>query len=674
MRVAIWLGILVCAVAAQAQELPVRQVILYKHGVGYFQRSGELPAGQTARLDFNASEMNDVLKSLTILERGGGRISGLRYDSSEPLEKKLAEYPFRLGERQPLSAVLDQLKGATIELRYGADTVRGQILSARVIPREENRPEAEQVSLLLDSGELRNFDLGSAASIRLVDPTLQTQFQAYLAALVSSRSKDKRSVYIDSTSTQARELIADYMIPMPVWKSSYRLIWGQGPDPMLEGWAIIDNTTGEDWTGVRLSLVSGRPISFISQLYEPRYIARPTAELPGDAAQRPVILGGAIAEPMPATLPGLEERPVLRERPLNARSLSGMAAAQEMAKNMAADRFERDDLQSTVAAQAAAQELGELFEYRFSNPVTVRRNESAMLPFLQQTLTARRLLIYLDRGSVHAMNAAELTNSTGKTLDGGPITVYDANAYAGEALMETLKAGDKRLISYGVDLGTRVTTAFDSKADLVREVHLRRGVLTTRMAAVETKTYTIRNVDQEAKTLIIEHPVRPQYKLVGLTPKETTANSYRFEVALAAGAEVKFPVTEERVYETSTGVANITPDILVSYVQNRSLSDAARTQLQQILDRKRQIAAAQGEIERAEQEIRNLIQDQERLRQNINSLNRVAGQEQQVRAYSSQLAAQESQLVALRDRMAESQRRKVTLENELNMLIERMEF
>ena len=652
----------------EAAELPVRQVILYKHGVGYFQRSGQLAAGETARLDFNASEMNDVLKSLTIVERGGGRISGLRYDSSEPLEKKLAEYPFRLGAGQPLSAVLDQLKGALIELRYGAETVRGAILSGRVIPRDERRPESEQLALLLDTGEMRNFDLAAAASIRLLDPTLQTQFQNYLTALVSARSKDKRSVYIDSTGTQARELIADYMIPMPVWKSSYRLIWGTGAEPMLEGWAIVDNTTGEDWSNVQLSLVSGRPISFISRLYEPRYIIRPTAELPEDRAQRPVILGGAIEE---GRLPAAAAPAELRAQ----RSAAGMIAAQEMAENLAlADKGEREDVTSTVAGQAAAQELGELFEYRFSNPVMVRKNESAMLPFLQQTLTARRLLIYLDPSSVHPMNAAELTNSTGKTLDGGPITVYEKNAYAGEALMETLKAGDKRLISYGVDLGTRVTTAFDSKGDLVREVHLRRGVLTTKTAQVETKTYTIRNVDQEEKTLLIEHPVRPQFKLVGLQPKETTANSYRFEVKLAAGATEKFPVIEERVFETTIALANLTPDVLVSFVQNRNLSDVARAQLQQILDRKRQVAAADGEIRRTDEAIKSLFQDQERVRQNINSLNRVAGQEQQVQTYSRQLAAQEAQLASLRDRMAESQRRKTALETELNSLIERMEF
>ena len=437
---------------------------------------------------------------------------------------------------------------------------------------------------------------------------------------------------------------------------------------LLEGWAIVDNTTGEDWSDVRLSLVSGRPISFISQLYEPRYIARPVAELPQDRAQRPVILGGAIGgERQPAAAAPAEFRAQ--------RSAVGRVAAEMMAKNMAfADKDEREELKSTVAAQAAAQELGELFEYRFSNPVTVRRNESAMLPFLQQTLTARKLLIYLDPSSVHPMNSAELTNSTGKTLDGGPITVYDSNAYAGEALMETLKAGDKRLISYGVDLGTRVTTQFDSKNDIVREVHLRRGVLTTKTAAVETRTYTIRNVDQETKTLIIEHPQRPQYKLVGLTPKKTTANSYRFDVTLAAGADVKFPVTEERVYETTTAISNITPGRAGKLhpepqLERHRARAAPADSRPQAADRR-----GGGGIERAEAEIRSLIEDQGRLRQNINSLNRVAGQEQQVQAYSRQLAGQETQLAALRDRMAESQRRKVTLENELNSLIERMDF
>src|SRR5207237_9600637 len=125
----------------------------------------------------------------------------------------------------------------------------------------------------------------------------------------------------------------------------------------------------------------------------------------------------------------------------------------------------RQSMASGVVSDTIARELGDLFEYRINTPVTVRKSESAMLPFLQQKIDARKLLIYSDLSSVHPMNAAEVTNSSGKTLDGGPITVYDAGAYAGEALVETVKQGDKRLISYAVDLGTRITTAFDSKAE-----------------------------------------------------------------------------------------------------------------------------------------------------------------------------------------------------------------
>src|ERR1051326_3875113 len=119
-----WSLLLSTVVVVQAAELPVRQVILYKHGVGYFERAGQLGPGESARLDFKASEMNDVLKSLTVEEKGGGKISGLRYDSSVPLNQKLAEFPFQLPPGAPLSAVLDQLKGARVELTFGNEIVK----------------------------------------------------------------------------------------------------------------------------------------------------------------------------------------------------------------------------------------------------------------------------------------------------------------------------------------------------------------------------------------------------------------------------------------------------------------------------------------------------------------------------------------------------------------------
>ena len=375
----------------------------------------------------------------------------------------------------------------------------GVIVTGRVVAGTDKQSEREYLTLMLDSGEMRTVDLSAASGIRFPDAKLQGQFKDYLAALAAARSKDKRSVYIDSSDAKAREVVASYMIPAAVWKSSYRLIFGEKGQPTLEGWAIVDNTTGEDWTKVQLALVSGRPISFVSQLYAPKYVQRPGAELADDAAARPVVhdeaftVNGSVSGELAGIAPGVVGGAV-NGRMAKAKSLAAPAPPPPPASPAPAQKdallyysagnavMEQMGMSaSTIVASASAGELGELFEYRIAQPVTIRQDESAMLPFLQQAIDSRKLLIYSDHSSQHPTNAAELTNSTGKTLDGGPITVYDGGAYGGEALMETLKAGDKRLISYAVDLGTRITEAFNSKTAVVREIHADRGMMTVKI-------------------------------------------------------------------------------------------------------------------------------------------------------------------------------------------------
>jgi len=680
--------LLVGAALAVSAELPVTQVVLYKHGLGFFERAGTLGPGESARLDFDAAEMNDVLKSLTIDERGG-KIAGLRYDSFDPLSHTLAQFPFQIGGAQPLSAMLDQLKGARIELKFGNDTVSGVIVNAREIAATENQPTREQLTLLMDSGDLRNLDLGAAAGIRFAELELQKQFRDYLAALATARSKERRSVYIDSNDSKERQVTASYMVPAPVWKSSYRLILPETGKPVLEGWAIVDNTTSEDWTKVSLSLVSGRPISFISQLYAPRYVGRQTAELPEDAAAQPVLHGGAYVTDeenklgvgsVGGSVPGsgggvvggiLGGVPAAANRQFSAARLHAAKTLEAEAPPPPPPPMASP---SSIVAGASADAVGELFEYRIAQPVTIKKNESAMLPFLQDAIESRKLLIWSDRSSEHPTNAAELTNTTGKVLDGGPVTVYDGGAYGGEALMETLKAGDKRLISYAVDLGTRITTAFDSKQEVVREIHLNRGILTIKSATEETATYTARNVDQKAKTLIIEHPLRAGYTLLNQKPMEKTAENYRFEVPLAAGATKTFAVSEEHINDEAYEITGLSPDILLVYIKNRTLSEEGRKELGRIAGQKQQIADNSAAIEDAGRQVRDLGTDENRLRENIRSLNSVSGQQQQVQDYARQLGALEQKLTGLRDREAELQKKKTALQHELGEMIASLSF
>ena len=648
--------------AVFAADLPITEVTLYKHGVAHLERAGELKPGETARLDFKPDDMNDVLKSLTITDGNGGKVNGVRYDSSDPLEKRLADFPFQLGAGASLAAFLDQMKGARIELKLGAGDAAGTIISARIV-QESDKSQREVLVLLMDSGDIRSFDLGAASAVKLSDPKLQAQLAAYLTVMNQSHARDRRSVYIDAVGSGTRKLTASYMTPAAVWKSSYRLIFGAAGEPTLEGWAIVDNTSGDDWNNVRLAVVSGKPVSFITQLYAPRYVQRPYAELAENQAAAPAVYQGAMEAAKDAVMNKAAVAPAAQRF---ARSDGGAAGVLgSLAQTVEVSSF---------SAVADTRQAGELFEYSFSSPVTVKQGESAMLPFLQQKIGARKLLVYSESYGLNPRDAAELTNNTGKTLDGGPITVYDDGTYAGEALVETLPMSDKRLISYGVDLGTRVTTAYNSSNAMVREIHFQHGILTTRSAMQETKTYTVKNVDAKAKTLVIEHAQRPGYTLLERKPSETTPSAYRFEVKLAASGTETFPVREEHVYDQTLAVSNLTPDVLAVYVQNKALNEGARRQLDQIAQKKAEIAANDAALRQAEADVTGLTQDQSRLRSNIESLNRVSGQQDQVQQYARQLAAAETKLAALRDTQSDLRKKKTALEGQLNSLVERIEF
>ncbi len=377
----IW-PVCILVTALSAADLPITEVTLYKHGVAHLERSGELKPGETARLDFKPDDMNDVLKSLTVTDRNGGKVNGVRYDSSDPLEKRLADFPFQLGAGASLAAFLDQMKGARIELKLGPGDATGVIISAREVEQsDKDRPSQHEVLvLLMDSGDIRSFDLGAASAVKLSDPKQQSQLAAYLTVLNQSHARDRRSVYIDAVSSGARQLIASYMTPAPVWKSSYRLMFGAAGEPTLEGWAIIDNTSGDDWNNVRLAVVSGKPVSFITRLYEPRYVQRPFAELAENQAAAPIVYQGAMeaAKDQRAAAPKVQVQAQAGALPLNGRNFAMLDAIAP----------------SSFAATADTRQAGELFEYSFAAPVTVKQGESAMLPFLQQKIGARKLLVY----------------------------------------------------------------------------------------------------------------------------------------------------------------------------------------------------------------------------------------------------------------------------------------
>ena len=288
-----------------------------------------------------------------------------------------------------------------------------------------------------------------------------------------------------------------------------------------------------------MTVVSGKPISFLSRLYEPRYIRARTSSRP----RRRRAAGTRTSRPLRRLPPGSRSvvgarlcRPARNDEPASVDGVPAVSPGRRGRRDRRPPRcrlgggFGRGEykISSSVEPDTGAQEVGELFEYHFSRPASVKAGESLLLPFVQQKITARQVYIWDSGEGVHPQRAAKLTNSTGKTLDGGPVTVYTPEGYTGESLMSTFKAGDKRFLSFAIDLGTRVTTKFDTGAQIIRSFKAEHGLLTTKSSSSERTTYTVSNVDAHVKNVLIAHPVRfgDGSTLVSPKPEEKTAERY----------------------------------------------------------------------------------------------------------------------------------------------------
>jgi hypothetical protein len=677
-----------------AAELPVSRVVLYKNGLALFERSGAVKAGEPVRLEFKKSEMDDVLKTL-VLTSSAGAVTHLRYELDEPLDRRLADIGLMIPNGVNLATLLDQMRGARIVLGTTGGPLEGVVVSGRVVqptapagPAFQQTVQAQKLELtfLTTAGELRIIDLDGVSSVKLADDRLQKRLTDALGAYQQAQSQERKSLWVE-TSGAAGTLLARYLVPAPMWKSAYRLAFNDKDEATIEGWAIVENKSESDWNNVQLTVVSGQPISFISRLYEPKYVQRQDLEPAENVAQFARLERNAAPQAAPAPL----KAKVVRKDQQVFVPGAGMTMNEQMGLSTKTQRFDaaggvaggafapiavtkNDEVASSVEPDTEAQEVGELFEYHFSQPASVKAGESLLLPFVQQKITARQVYIWDSGEGVHPQRAAKLTNSTGKTLDGGPVTVYTPEGYTGESLLSTFKAGDKRFLSFAIDLGTRVTTKFDTGAQVIRSFKAERGVITTKSVLERRTTYTVVNVDTKEKALLISHPVVGDQELISPKPEEKSDQRYLFAVTAPASGDTKLTVVEQQPLEESFSIMELNPDQIVAWVAGRKLSPEARQKLEALAAKKRDLAEASEAILQIQNSINALTADEGRLRSNIQSLNYVASQKPQVEKWAADLAVKEVAIIEQQTRLDEARKKKATLESVLAQLVEKLSF
>jgi len=757
------------AAAQSTVPLPVRKVVLYKNGIGYFEHLGGVKGTQEVEITLPSSQLNDVLKSLTVIDLGRGQVAGVTYDSAAPLDRRLAELPIDLSSARGLVDFLNQIRGTDVEIRAPGGAVSGRLMGAELRTRTTGpgaTTQYVQVSVYSGGGEVKLVELESAGALRIADPNLASDIGRYFELLSSAKQRDVRRLRIHSTGSGDRQLYVSYTSEAPIWKTTYRIVLDPKQKPLLQGWAIVDNTTPMDWDNVELSLVAGAPVSFVQNLSQPLYARRPVVPLPQGFQVTPqtheatlergggaAVISGRVMDPTGAEIPGatvrvmdqygnlvaqtstdeegdyeVEVQPgiyrlqfsvpgfkdlVYTGVSANAGRATAMSATLEVgavsetvevaAAPAMADEFRRagqrsraegfaisghdiseskiagaplSELMRGTGSAARGQALGEQFEYSLRQPVTIRRNQSALLPIIHTEVEGEKVTLYNESsGQQRPWLAVWLKNASGLTLDAGSFTVIDTNAFAGEGLTDTINPGESRLLSYALDLGVEVATNRATDRERVERVEIVKGLLRLHRKVVERKTYTVRNNDAKARTVVVEHPVRAGWTLIETAaPAESSSNYHRFKLEAKPKATTELPVREENPQETVYALANVTPEQIALWVRQKAIDAEIEAALKRILAKKNEIDGFNKEIARLEAEQNEIFRDQERVRNNLNRLGGTPEEAKLRLRYIQQLEQQETRIGALRAERAKLEDARAAAQRELDGMLQSLSF
>ncbi|MDR1747721.1 MAG: DUF4139 domain-containing protein, partial [Spirochaetaceae bacterium] len=500
---------------------------------------------------------------------------------------------------------------------------------------QENAPE-EKLTLFTSQG-VRIVSLNEIASIQFTDPQIASDVNRALDLIMTSRESGTRNLTLRLPGAAARDISLGYVIPSPVWKVSYRLDISDGKEgPFIQGWAIVDNDSDTDWKNVQLSLVTGRPVSFIQNLYAPYYLSRPEVPL----AIAGIAEANTYDSGYTSALAAEEMYDMEYNLAMSAPAFAPSAARQKQESVSAAGAF------GGYGGNTSAQAAGDQFEFTVKEPVTLLRRQSAMIPLVEAAVKAEKTLVFsgsraANGGIVHPALCAELTNNTGMKLPAGPVTVFDGGSYSGDALLEFFPEGEKRLISYGDDLSVTGSLVSESSREVI-SVTAAKGVMTITRNVTYTKNYTFRNMSGVSRRLIAEHPVTRGTTLSEpKTFSERTDSLYRFALELPPQRELVFTVKEETPVQERVTLSQLRLDTLLTYVSSGDIPVNMKTALQRAVELKQAADTAAAELSSLETQYSRKVSEQDRIRKNLEA----AGNEtQQGRDYLNRLVTMDGEI------------------------------
>lgn len=655
---------LCASVPATAQDtgpvdLELRRVMMSTGGVAYFEYEATVENDAELRLDLRLDQVDDVLKSVVVFD-GQGSVGEIRLPGRDALDQIYRDLPFDADALRSPAALFNALRGAEVSA-VGVRELAGRLISVEpeitALPDNMGTVTRHRVSLMTATG-LEQFILEDAGSVRFVDARLQGQVDQALAAISAHRARDRREMRITVQGDGRRAVRVGYVAAAPLWKTSYRLTVEAGATSpsatgRLQGWAIVENMSGQDWHDVELTLLSGNPVTFRQPLYTAYYVPRPEVpvEVFGRVLPRPdsggVSLEVALGEEQELRRAG---RAFERAEAGALADMDMMAAPAEPAMAPPPPRM----AQPAVAAQR--QEATTQVVFRIAQPVSITAGQSASVPIVDVEVPAGQVALYQPQTHArHPLATVALTNESGTGLPPGVLTLYETDgslAYVGDAQLAAFPVGEARMLSFAVDAKTRIDREDKSTRTIVSGA-ISRGSLRLRVREQANTVYVIKGPAREAREVVIEHPRRGGWDLIqpdadGVT---LTDNHYRVPVSLEAGGEARLVIALGRTLTETVALVNMSRSQFLAYSRNGSLDQALRSTF-------KMLAEMRAEIDRLQQVLRDLearrqviYADQERIQ---NGLRNVPQGGDLFRRYIGKLEDQESELDDIAETEAET--------------------
>ena len=637
--------------AAPPSQLPIKQVTVFTSGVSYIERDGTVSGDAVVPLTFRTAQINDLLKSLTLID-AQGQVQPVVYGARDPIGRTLQSFAIDVTAPHSRAELLNQLRGSSVSVTLASKAVEtGQIVSveSKSVTGPNNTASTVDTLNLLAADGLRSVRLDDAVAIKLLDGRLDQEFRSALTTLSSGADNQRRTVTLHFTGSGRRPVSVGYITESPLWKISYRLLLAGTGRAAFQGWALVENTSDEDWSGINLSLVSGRPVSFIQDLYQPLYLPRPVVQPDTIASPTPQTHDGSMEADAPTAAAA---PPVMTAQTFDQGGASngGIAGSAQRSRpnNLYQSPGRLDYFGKTgVNAQANGANAGEQFAYTITTPVTLPRQQAAMIPVVTQDIGADKVSLYNASADPRfPLNAVRLKNSTTLHLKGGPVTLFDSGTYAGDAIMEDVAPGESRLISYAVDLSVVGERQFLYTDQPHRTLTIRAGVLTITRRDRSKVKYVFKSKALTDKTLLVEHPFDAECKLI--TPAaatERTPNLYRFAVPLPAGKTASLVVETETPNSYTVALLDGNLDTFISTDGSQDIPTATRTALTSIVTQRRHIQNLANQAADDDAQIAEISSQQDRLRKNMAALDRASSL---YKRYVGELETQETQITNLR--------------------------